>query len=59
MKEYKFIVELSAVKELTVRADSQEEADQQADLIVTTQTIPVEQDDIVEIMISDSYTETE
>lgn len=57
MKEYKYVIELCAIKELTVKADSQEEADAQADIITTTQTIPVEQEDITEIYISDSYTD--
>ena len=55
MNEYEFIVELYAVKALRVKANTEEEADMQADLITTTETIPVTQDDIVEIRITDVY----
>lgn len=53
MKEYVYYVELSAVKELRVRANSKREADNMVDLITTTETIPVKQEDIVDIMITD------
>lgn len=55
MLEYKYIVEIQAVKELTVRANSQDEADKQADMITSTQTIPIEQEDIVDILVSEAY----
>lgn len=54
-KTYEFIVELYAVKALRVKANTEEEADMQADLITTTETIPVTQDDIVELKITDVY----
>lgn len=53
MKEYVYYVELSAVKELRVRANSKREADNMVDLITTTETIPVKQEDIIDIMITD------
>lgn len=55
MKEYEYIVEIYAEKTLHIKANSEEEADRQADLITTTETIPVTQDDIVEIRITDAY----
>lgn len=55
MKEYEYTVELYAVKTLRVKANNDEEADRQADLITTTETIPVTQEDIVEIKITDVY----
>ena len=55
MNEYEYTVELYAVKTLRVKANNDEEADRQADLITTTETIPVTQDDIVEIKITDVY----
>ena len=56
MKEYHYVVEISAVKELIVQAESQEEADMTADLVTSSTTIPVRQDDILEIHL---YDETE
>ena len=53
--KYVYIVEIQAVKELVIEADSQKEADAQADLITSTETIPVYQDDIVDICISEGY----
>jgi len=53
MKEYEYIVEIYAIKTLHVRADDDGEADLQADLITTTETIPVTQDDIVRLEITD------
>ena len=55
MNEYEYTIELYAVKTLRVKANNDEEADKQADLITTTETIPVTQDDIVEIKITDVY----
>ncbi len=55
MNEYEYTVELYAVKTLRVKANNNEEADKQADLITTTETIPVTQDDIIEIRITDVY----
>lgn len=55
MKEYEFIVELHAVKSLHIKAKSEEEANRQADLITSTETIPVTQEDIIDIMITDAY----
>lgn len=55
MMKYVYIVEIQAVKELVIEADSQEEADTQADLITSTEAIPVYQDDIVDICISEGY----
>lgn len=56
MKEYHYTVEISAMKELVVQAESQEEADVIADLVTSSTTIPVRQDDIVELQL---YDETE
>lgn len=55
MKEYEYFVELYATKSLRVKAESEEEADEKADLILSTETIPVKQDDIISIHISDTY----
>lgn len=55
MEEYEYTVEIYAVKTLRIRADSEEKADEQADLITTTETIPVTQDDIVDISITNAY----
>jgi hypothetical protein len=51
--KYKYLVEIEAIKELVVEADSREEADIQADLITSTETIPINQEDIIDIRISD------
>lgn len=55
MKEYEFMVEIYALKALRVKANSEEEADRQADLITTTETIPVTQNDIIDLKITDVY----
>ena len=55
MEEYEYTVEIYAVKTLRIRADSGEKADEQADLIITTETIPVTQDDIVDISVKSAY----
>ena len=53
MNEYEYTIEIYAVKSLRVKANTEEEADRIADLITTTETIPLKQDDIIEIMITD------
>lgn len=53
MNEYEYTIEIYAVKSLRVKANTEEEADRTADLITTTETIPLKQDDIIEIMITD------
>lgn len=53
--KYVYYVEITASKELVIEANSQEEADRQADLIATTETIPVTQEDIIDINISEGY----
>ena len=55
MNEYEFQVEIYAVKSLRVKANTFDEADKKADLIVSSETIPVTQEDIVQIYISDAY----
>ena len=55
MKDYDFVVEIYAIKTLHIKANNDEEANRQADLITSTETIPVTQEDIVNIMISDAY----
>ena len=55
--KYVYIVEIKAVKELVIEADSSEEADAQADLITSTETIPVEQDDIIDIELFEGISE--
>ena len=55
MNEYEYLIEIYAVKALRIKANNVEEADRQADLITSTETIPVTQEDIVEIKITDVY----
>ncbi len=57
MKKFIYTVEIYAVKELVVFANSEKEADKIADLVTSTSTIPVQQEDIADILISDGQEE--
>ena len=57
MKKFIYNVEIYAVKELVVFANSEKEADKIADLVTSTSTIPVQQEDIADILISDGQEE--
>lgn len=57
MKKFIYTVEIYAVKELVVFANSEKEADKVADLVTSTSTIPVQQEDIADILISDRQEE--
>ena len=55
MNEYEYLIEINAIKSLIVKADTQEDADAKAITIITTETIPVTQEDITSIEVVDSY----
>lgn len=55
MNEYEYLIEINAIKSLVVKADTQEDADAKAITIITTETIPVTQEDITSIEVVDSY----
>lgn len=55
MNEYEYIIEVYALKSLRVKADDMEKADEIVNTVITTQTIPVTQEDIVGVSIMDTY----
>ena len=55
MKEFVYVIEIQAVKELVVKAETQKEADDICDTVMMTQDIPVRQDEITSLYVSDEY----